>query len=132
VVARAEYEHEGTSMTGIYDMARNLGNALARTDEYQALKRAIESADDDRDLVEIRNRLQAMEQKLDGMLRQGQEPDEEFKQTYQTASDKLQTLPSFQRLVVAQTNFEKVMYKVNETVAAGIDEGAQSRIIISS
>ena len=36
------------------------------------------------------------------------------------------------RLVAAQTNFEKVMYKVNQTVAEGIEAGAQSRIIISS
>ena len=41
-------------------------------------------------------------------------------------------MPGFQRLVAAQSNFEKIMYKVNETVARGIEEGAQSRIIISS
>ena len=41
-------------------------------------------------------------------------------------------MPAFQRLVAAQTNFEKVMYKVNETVTKGIEEGAQSRIIIAS
>jgi cell fate (sporulation/competence/biofilm development) regulator YlbF (YheA/YmcA/DUF963 family) len=119
-------------MAGIYEMARDLGNALARTDEYQALKRAIEAADEDRELVEVRNRLQAMEQRLEGMLRQGQQPDDDFKETYRAASEKLQTMPAFQQLVAAQSNFEKVMYKVNETVASGIDEGAQSRIIISS
>jgi len=41
-------------------------------------------------------------------------------------------MSAFQRLVASQTNFEKVMYKVNETVAKGIEEGAQSRIIIAS
>jgi cell fate (sporulation/competence/biofilm development) regulator YlbF (YheA/YmcA/DUF963 family) len=119
-------------MATIYDMARDLGNALARTDEYQALKRAIDAADDDRDLVEVRNTLQGLEDRLEVMLRQGQQPDDAFKQEYQTASERLQAMPAFQRLVAAQSNFEKVMYKVNETVASGIDEGAQSRIIISS
>ena len=119
-------------MAGIYDMARDLGNSLARTDEYQALKRAIDAADEDRALVEVRNRLQTMEQELEGKLRAGQEPDEEFKTAYYAASEELQAMPAFQRLVAAQSNFEKIMYKVNETVAQGIDEGAQSRIIISS
>lgn len=119
-------------MAGIHDMARDLGNALARTDEYQALKRAIDAADEDRELVEVRNRLQALEQTLEATLRQGQEPDEEFKSEYYAASEALQTMPGFQRVVAAQSNFEKIMHKVNETVAKGIEEGATSRIIISS
>ena len=105
-------------MAGIHDMARDLGNALARTDEYQALKRAIDAADEDRELVEARNRIQGLEEQLEAMLRAGQEPDE--------------AMAGFQRLVAAQSNFEKIMHKVNETVAKGIEEGAQSRIIISS
>ena len=119
-------------MAGIYEMAKELGGALARTDEYQALKRAMDSADDDRDLVEIRNRIQALEEQFEASLRTGQEPDDELKQTYAAAAEELQAMPGFQRLVAAQTNFEKVMYKVNEIVAKGIEEGAQSRIIIAS
>ncbi|MDH3271161.1 MAG: YlbF family regulator [Gemmatimonadota bacterium] len=119
-------------MAGIYDMARELGSALARTDEYQALKRASDAAEEDRDLVELRNRLQALESELESVLRAGKEPDEELKASYTKAAEELQSMAIFQRVVAAQTNFEKVMYKVNETVAKGIEEGAQSRIIISS
>jgi len=119
-------------MAGIYEMAKELGGALARTDEYQALKRAMDSADDDRDLVEIRNRIQALEEQFEASLRAGQEPDDELKQTYSAAAEELQAMPGFQKLVAAQTNFEKVMYKVNETVTKGIEEGAESRIIIAS
>lgn len=119
-------------MAEIYEQAQSLGNALARTDEYQALKRAIDAADDDRDLVEARNRLQALEERLEAMMRAGQQPDEEFQTTFQQASEALQMMPGFQRIVAAQSNFEKVMYRVNETVAKGIEEGARSRIIISS
>ncbi|MBT7125893.1 MAG: hypothetical protein HN899_12085, partial [Gemmatimonadales bacterium] len=39
-------------MASIYEKALELGNALARTDEYQALKRAMDAADEDRELVE--------------------------------------------------------------------------------
>ena len=47
-------------------------------------------------------------------------------------AEELQAMPAFQRVIAAQTHFEKTMYKVNETVANGIEEGAQSRIIIPS
>jgi cell fate (sporulation/competence/biofilm development) regulator YlbF (YheA/YmcA/DUF963 family) len=118
-------------MSSIDDKARDLGNALARTDEYQALRRAMDSADEDRELVELRNRIQGLEEKLEASMRSGQEPDDELKQAYQGAAEELQTMAGFQRLVAAQANFEKVMYKVNETVAKGIEEGAKSRIILS-
>ena len=119
-------------MAGIQEMAKELGGALARTDEYQAFRRAMEAADEDRDLVEIRNRIQALEPQLESSIRAGQEPDEALKVTYAETAEELQTMPAFQRLIAAQTNFEKVMYKVNETVSKGIEEGAQSRIIIAS
>ena len=119
-------------MAGIYEMAKELGGALARTDEYQALKASNEAIEEDRELVEIRNEIQSLEQRIEASLKAGQEPDDELKQAYGEAAEKLQSKPAFQRVVAAQANFEKVMYKVNETVAKGIDEGAQSRIIISS
>jgi cell fate (sporulation/competence/biofilm development) regulator YlbF (YheA/YmcA/DUF963 family) len=119
-------------MAGIYDMARELGNALARTDEYQALKRAGAAADEDRELVELRNRLRGLEERIEAMLRSGQEPGEEVAAEYQGAAEELQAKPAFQRFVAAQANFDKVMYKVNQTMAQGLQEGARSRIILSS
>jgi cell fate (sporulation/competence/biofilm development) regulator YlbF (YheA/YmcA/DUF963 family) len=119
-------------MAGIYEMARELGGALARTDEYQALKRAMDASADDRELVEIKNRLDALEAQVEASFRAGVEPNDELKKAYTDATEELQTLAGYQRLVAAQTNFEKVMYKVNQTVAEGIEAGAQSRIILSS
>ena len=52
-------------MVGINEKALELGNALARTDEYQALKRAMDAADEDRELVELRNRIHALEEKIE-------------------------------------------------------------------
>lgn len=119
-------------MAGILEMAKDLGGALARTDEYQALKRASDAAEEDRELVELRNKIQELETKLEEQIRAGQEPDEEMRSQYATTAESLQALAAFQRVIAAQTNFEKVMYKVNETVAKGIEEGANSRIIIAS
>jgi cell fate (sporulation/competence/biofilm development) regulator YlbF (YheA/YmcA/DUF963 family) len=119
-------------MAEIYEMAKDLGAALAKTDEYQALKRASDAAENDRELVELRNKLQSLERDLEVQLRAGREPDEDIKREYTEAAESLQAMAAFQRVVAAQTNFEKVMHRVNETVARGIEEGAQSKIIISS
>ena len=119
-------------MAGIYDMAKDLGGALARTDEYQALRRASQAVDEERDLVELRNRIRDLEAQVETSLRAGQQPEEAVAREYEEAANKLQSMPVFQRLVAAQTNFDKMMYKVNETMARGLEEGAQSKIILSS
>jgi cell fate (sporulation/competence/biofilm development) regulator YlbF (YheA/YmcA/DUF963 family) len=117
-------------MAGLMDLARQLGNALGRTEEYQALRRAIRAADDDRDLVEARNRLLDIEQRIAQRVRDGQEPGTELATEYDGAVTVLQGLAGYQRLVAAQANFDKVMAKVNEAIMGGMDEVGESRIVL--
>ena len=112
-------------------MAERLGQALARTDEYQALKRAIEASGDDRELAELQSEIQKLEQEMQGQLQRGQEPTKEQGEEYEGYFNRLQSNSSYQRLVAAQTNFDKVVGRVNETIHKGIQKGAESRIILS-
>jgi len=116
----------------MFDMAKDLGNSLARTDEYQVLKAAIEAADDNRDIAELRSELERLEGQLAASLRAGREPDDELRQPYENAVGRLQALSDYQRLVAAQANFDKVVQRVNQTIMKGLEEGAHSRIILSS
>jgi cell fate (sporulation/competence/biofilm development) regulator YlbF (YheA/YmcA/DUF963 family) len=118
-------------MSGIMEMARSLGNALARTDEYQALRRAASAADDDRAIAEQRSILERLEGSITTALRAGQDPDEETARAYEAAVSTLQANSTYQGLVAAQANFDKIVQKVNETIAKGLDEGAESRIILT-
>lgn len=119
-------------MAGLKEMAKELGQALARTDEYKDLKRAVSQADDDREIVEMRNELQKLEQKIQKSLRRGDEPDEELVEEYEEMASDLQTNSTYQRLAAAQANFDKVVKKVNETIQQGLQEGADSRIVLPS
>jgi cell fate (sporulation/competence/biofilm development) regulator YlbF (YheA/YmcA/DUF963 family) len=119
-------------MAGIMDMAKDLGGALARTDEYQTLRRAARAADDDRDIAQHKTKLEELEGRIATALRAGSEPEEEVANAYEEAVAKLQANPTYQRLVAAQSNFEKVVQKVNETIQTGLEEGADSRIILSN
>lgn len=119
-------------MPNIEEMAKDLGEALGRTDEYQALKRATQALDDDRDLVELSNGLKELESKLADQLRSGKEVDDETRSRYQNLAEELQVRPAYQRLVASQANFDKLLHRVNDTIAKGIQEGAAGRIILPS
>lgn len=117
-------------MARIEDMARELGEALGRTDEYQALKRASTSVDDERELVELRNKIESVESEILAFLRSGKEPGDDLREKYDGLLQELQVRPGYQRLVSAQANFDKLLQKVNDTISTGIHEGSKSRIIV--
>jgi cell fate (sporulation/competence/biofilm development) regulator YlbF (YheA/YmcA/DUF963 family) len=112
------------------EMAKDLGQALGRTDEYQALRRAAEAIEGDRELVEMRGELEKLESELVTVLRSGNEPDEESRSRYESLAQDLQARPEYQKLVSAQANFDKILQRVNETISEGIREGAEGRIIL--
>jgi cell fate (sporulation/competence/biofilm development) regulator YlbF (YheA/YmcA/DUF963 family) len=117
-------------MQEIMQMAERLGQALARTEEFQALRRAIDASGDDRELAELQTRIREMESDFHSRLQAGEEPTQEQAEEYETCFSSLQANSSYQRLVAAQTNFDKIVNKVNETIHIGIQKGAESRIIL--
>jgi len=117
-------------MSRIDEMAKELGGAIARTDEYQALKRAVDSVNDDADLTEMKTLLERLERQIQEKLQAGEEPADELKEEYEQAVSKLQSNSTYQRLVAAQTNFDKILRKVNDTIQQGIVEGADSKIVL--
>lgn len=118
-------------MAGIMELARSLGNGLARTDEYQAMRKAVTDSDDDRDFVELRSTLQRLEEQITADMRAGKEPEKEVAEEYETAVARMQALPVYQRLVAAQANFDKLFQKVNAEIGQGMEEAAESKIILA-
>jgi len=112
------------------EMAKDLGKALAQTEEYQTLKRTVSGTADDQELAELRTELEGLEGQIEAALHGGKEPNEELKDGYEAAVGRLQASSTYQRLFSAQANFDKVLFKVNQTIQEGITEGAESRIII--
>jgi cell fate (sporulation/competence/biofilm development) regulator YlbF (YheA/YmcA/DUF963 family) len=119
-------------MSQLLELARDLGQALGRTEEHQALRRALKLADEERELVETRNRLDELTRLIEGAIRSQKEPESSVTEEYEQLFARLQAHPAYQRLVAAQANFEKVMARVNRTIEEGLEEAAGSRIIIPS
>lgn len=117
---------------GMLEKAKEVGRMIGQTDEYKALQKAQERLNEDRETVELVNRLSALEQEFQGKLQQGQEPSKEEQEEYQELVGKLQSGSRYQAVVAAQSNFDKVVKKVNEKIGEGIEAGAASSIIMPS
>lgn len=117
-------------MDPIKERARDVGRLIAQTDEYRALKRANDRLSDDREAVTTINRLSELEGELAGMLRSGREPSPEQQQEYESLVEALQQTTVYQGVVAAQSNFDRLMQRINEEIAEGIEAGEQSRIIL--
>ena len=117
-------------MDGIEERAREIGRLLAQTAEYKAVKQANTALADDREAVTLMNRLAELEDEITTALRAGREPTEQQQQDYESLAEQLQALASYQRVVAAQANFERLMGRINEEIGHGLQAGEQSRIIL--
>src|SRR5947209_665208 len=62
-------------------------------------------------------------------MAKGERPTPEMEQQLDTLLAQIQGRASYQRLLVAQENFDKVMQRVNDWIMEGIERGAASPII---
>src|SRR5215213_7401064 len=101
------------------DKAKELGRMIGQTPEYQAVKRANDALSGDKEAVTLLQSMEGLRQRAQQMIARGEQPSEEMEQEN----------PTYQRAVVAQENFDKLMMRVNDWILDGIKKGAASPII---
>jgi len=116
----------------IRERAQELGRALGQMDEYKTLARARDRIGDDREAVQRMNRLSELEREVSAALHAGEEPSAPVQEEYERVFGELQASPAYQALVAAQSNFDKILLRVNEEIGRGMESGARSRIIMPS
>jgi cell fate (sporulation/competence/biofilm development) regulator YlbF (YheA/YmcA/DUF963 family) len=117
---------------GMVQKARELGRLIGQTDEYKALERARERFAGDREAVERVNKLAELEAEIGQALQRNEEPNEIVRDEYERVFSELQGSATYQSMVAAQSNFDRVLTKVNEEISKGVESGAGSRIILPS
>lgn len=117
---------------GMTEKARDLGRLIGQADEYKALERARERFSNDHDAVERVNKLAQLESEIAKALQNNQEPSEADREEYEQAFAQLQGNASYQSMIAAQSNFDRILAKVNEEISKGVELGASSRIILPS
>jgi len=113
----------------INEKAVDLGRLIGQTDEYKALRRAHEQVRDLKGLQDRMGRLHNVAGDLERAASEGREPPEPLVQEYDTLLSTIQGDPNYQAVIAAQSNFDKLMLRVNEQIMEGIRRGSASPII---
>jgi cell fate (sporulation/competence/biofilm development) regulator YlbF (YheA/YmcA/DUF963 family) len=113
----------------IWDKAEELGRLIGQTPECKALRRAEATLREDQETQQLLATIQTLARQVDQALAQGQMPDPAMTESYEKAVRELEASVIGQGYVVARANFDKIMLKVNEQIAQGIEKGASSGII---
>ena len=113
----------------IEDKAKELGRLVGQSTEYQAVKRASDALNDDRETVSLLQKMEQLRVTAQRMMQRGERPTEEMERELDGLLAQVQSRPTYQRLVVAQENFDKIMSRVNDWILEGIEKGAASPII---
>jgi len=117
---------------GIRERAQELGRVLGQSDEYKALGRARQRLMEDQEAVRQMERLDVLEREIAAYLQNNMEPEGAQKEEYEGVFTELQSSAVYQGYVAAQSNFDKLLTRMNEEISRGIEAGAQSRIILPS
>jgi cell fate (sporulation/competence/biofilm development) regulator YlbF (YheA/YmcA/DUF963 family) len=113
----------------IEDRAKDLGRLIGQSTEYKDVKRASDSLNEDKDTVALLQRMEQLRVDAQRMLARGERPTEEMERELDGLLGQIQGRATYQRLLVAQENFDKTMARVNDWILEGIDKGAASPII---
>ena len=116
----------------IPDKAKELGRLIGQSDEYSALKRAQERVGEAKELREKLDKLRNMADALERTAASGTNPSEADVNAYDQLLSQIQGDSLYQAVVAAQTNFDKLMMRVNDQIMEGIRKGAASPIITLS
>lgn len=111
------------------EKARELGRLIGQSAEYQAVKRANDALNADRQSVTLLRRMEEIRVDAQRMIENGEQPTPQMEQELDQLLGQVQVSPIYQRAVSAQENFDKIMLQVNDWIMDGIKKGATSSII---
>jgi cell fate (sporulation/competence/biofilm development) regulator YlbF (YheA/YmcA/DUF963 family) len=113
----------------IEDKAKELGRLIGQSGEYKEVKRASDALNEDKETVTLLQRMDQLRVEAQRMIQRGERPTQEMEQELDRLLVQVQGRASYQRLLVAQENFDKTMGRVNDWILDGIEKGSASPII---
>ena len=111
------------------DKAQELGRMIGQSAEYQAVKRANEGVQADKEVIAALQRMDKLRNDAQDMIERGTQPTVEMEQELDQLLTKVQGNALYQRVITTNENFDKVMVQVNQWILEGIKRGATSSII---
>jgi cell fate (sporulation/competence/biofilm development) regulator YlbF (YheA/YmcA/DUF963 family) len=111
------------------ERAAELGRMIGQTPEYQAVKRASDGLNEDKEAVALLEKMERLREDAQRTIARGEQPTAEMEEQLDALLGQIQTNGTYQRVMVANENFDKVMVQVNQWILEGIKKGATSSII---
>ena len=113
----------------LQEKANDLGRVIGQSDEYKTMKRTSEALGEDREAVTLLRELEQLRQQAGQMIERGEQPTPDMESRLDQLLGQVQANATYQRAIVAQDNFDKLMLRVNTWISDGIRKGATSSII---
>ena len=111
------------------ERAVELGRLIGQSEEYKAVRRANDALGADQSAVALLQQMERLRHQAADMMDRGEQPTPEMEQELEQLLGQVQVNPLYQRMIVAQENFDKIMMQVNQWILEGIKKGATSGII---
>jgi cell fate (sporulation/competence/biofilm development) regulator YlbF (YheA/YmcA/DUF963 family) len=111
------------------ERARELGRLIGQSDQYKAVRRANDALGADKEAVALLQRMEQLRVEASQMMERGEQPTAQMETELDALLQQVQVNPLYQRMMVAQENFDKIMVQVNQSILEGIKKGATSGII---
>jgi cell fate (sporulation/competence/biofilm development) regulator YlbF (YheA/YmcA/DUF963 family) len=111
------------------ERALELGRLIGQSTEYQAVKRANAALNEDKAAMGLLQKMEGLRTAAQQMIERGEQPTAEMEQQLDDLLSEVQTNPVYQRMVVSNENFDKIMVQVNQWILDGMRKGSASPII---
>lgn len=112
--------------------AEELGRLVGQTEEFKALKRARDRLREAPELSDRLRKLEELARGLESAAARGEEAAQDDVAAYDGLLGQIQADAAYQGMIAAQSNFDKLMLRVNEHILEGMQKGAASSIITLS
>jgi cell fate (sporulation/competence/biofilm development) regulator YlbF (YheA/YmcA/DUF963 family) len=119
-------------MEAIDKRADDLGRLVGQSEEYQAWRRTEERLTADQPMREALDRLAQLQMMVAEKAERGEQPPADQQTELEGLWSRVQVNPLYQSYIAARTNFDKMMYRVNEMILEGMKKGSESKIITLS
>jgi cell fate (sporulation/competence/biofilm development) regulator YlbF (YheA/YmcA/DUF963 family) len=111
------------------ERARELGRLIGQSQEYQSVRRANEALTNNEEAMRILAEMEKLRAQAQEGIARGQSPGAELEQKLDDLLATVQQNEAYQRVLVAQENFDKLMAHANAWILEGIRKGSASPII---
>ncbi len=111
------------------ERAKELGRLIGQSQEYQNVKRANDALTNDAEAMRILAEMEKIRGAAQESIARGMQPGEEVEKQLDDLLSTVQHNAAYQKVLVAQENFDKLMARANSWILDGIRKGAASPII---